>query len=53
MIIVRTRIVVVTIIVNYFAQLHDPVVDFLSSGALNLIMLESSVVVALKRSKGL
>lgn len=49
MIIVRTGIVItiVTIVVDYFAQLHDPIVYLLATRSLDLIVLEASVVVAL------
>lgn len=49
MIIISTRIVItVTIVIDYFPQLHDPVVYLFATRSLDLIVLKASVVVALQ-----
>lgn len=49
MIIISTRIVItVTIVIDYFPQLHDPIVDLFATRSLDLIVLKASVVVALQ-----
>jgi hypothetical protein len=48
MIIIATRIVIITIVFDYFAEFHDPIVDFLASSPLDLIVLEASIVIPLE-----
>lgn len=43
-------ITIVTIVVNYFTQLHDPIVDLFAPRPFDLIVLKSPVIVALQRA---